>query len=401
MFLMRAITRHMSLLRRSDARVLGSGSATFLCLLILGLLTACGSGGGNSGSGGNPTPSNGTTTIIGPAGGVATTADGTITIVVPAGAVASSTAITIAPSSANTPQGNIGEVFDLGPEGTTFNTPVTISVKYDPNLIPQGVTESSLTLAFLSGSTWTDIPTTVDTVNKLLNGQTTHFSTYSTKFTDAINLAYGSPIGGVTTDGIQVTVYSNGCLDPSLPTAKCLAINHRTYLDTFNTSNTGGYNSGLQWQCVEFVNRYYYQVYGQDIRVGLGNAKDYFSDTLARTKGLVKYFNDGSGLPQIGDIIVSQGNGISVGHVAIVKAVSAKEIRLVEQNWHEGPGDLDHVLSIVGNKVQAFSSSYPVTGWLRRPSPPVQGTWSATGSMATARYEHTATVLPTGKVLVV
>ena len=31
---------------------------------------------------------------------------------------------------------------------------------------------------------------------------------------------------------------------------------------------------------------------------------------------------------------------------------------------------------------------------------PASGTWSATGSLTTARYEHTATLLPNGKVLV-
>ncbi|MEQ1846689.1 MAG: CHAP domain-containing protein, partial [Nitrospira sp.] len=346
----------------------GLASATFFGLLLVGLLAGC-SGGGSSSSGGNPTPSSTTSTIIGPRGGVAATSDGTITIVVPAGALASNTAITIAPSSANTPQGNIGEALDLGPDGTIFSTPVTISVKYDPNLIPQGVTESSLTLAFSSGSTWTDIPTTVDTVNKLLNGQTTHFSTYSTKFTDAINLPYGSPIGSITTDGIQVTVYSNGCLDPSLATAKCLAINQRTYLDTFNTSNAGGYNSGYQWQCVEFVNRYYYQVYGQDIRVGLGHARDYYN--LASTKGLVAFPNNGAAPPQIGDIIVSEGS--PYGHVAIVLEVSDTYIRVVQQNWFEGPGDVGYRLEKTGNNVKGFSSAYQVRGWLRRPFPPVQG----------------------------
>ena len=32
---------------------------------------------------------------------------------------------------------------------------------------------------------------------------------------------------------------------------------------------------------------------------------------------------------------------------------------------------------------------------------PASGTWSATGSLATARSYHTATLLPNGKVLVV
>lgn len=333
-----------------------------LLIMIVSLVVAACGGGGS-----NPTPSSITTTVIGTAGGSATSVDGNTSVQVPAGALTASTAITIAPSTANSSQGNIGDVTDFGPDGTTFNAPVTISMKYDPALIPQGITESNLTLAFAdSSSTWTDIPTTVDTVNKLLIGQTTHFSTYTATIATSNKLPYGTLLGNFN----GVNVYSNGCVDPSVATAKCLAINQQVYADAYNTSNAGGYNSGLQWQCVEFINRYYYQIYGKDIKVGGGNAKDYWS--LASAKGLVAYPNGGTVPPQVGDIIVSKGNGASgnVGHVAIVKSVSANKIHLVEQNWHEGLGDLDHVLAISsGNKIANFSSAYPVTGWLRLATP--------------------------------
>lgn len=344
-------------------------------LLLTLILNSCGGGGGNS-------PPSSTTNLIGTTGGSATSADGKATVQVPAGALATSTTITIASSIANVPQGNIGNVFDFGPEGITFNTPVTISMKYDPNVIPQGVAESSLTLAFLSGSTWTDIPTTIDTINKLLIGQTTHFSTYGAKTPDANKLQYGTLIDSTPTG---VNIYSNGCIDPSLSTPKCIAINHQTYPDTPNTNNAAGYNSGLKWQCVEFINRYYYQTYSKDIKVGGGDAKDYFSDTFAQTKGLVKYSNGGSVPPQIGDIIVSVGNGApgNVGHVAIVWKVDSNGIHLAQQNWDEGRFDSDFFLPInPGNTVANFSSSYPVTGWLRLPVN-LNGVWSGTYILTT------------------
>jgi hypothetical protein len=118
-------------------------------------------------------------------------------------------------------------------------------------LIPQGVAESSLTLASVSGSEWIDIPTTVDTVNKLLIGQTTHFSPYGGKIADTNKLPYGTLIGS-TANGVNV--YSNGCIDPSDPKDKtgksiypsCMTINGQAYPDTYNKNNAGGYNSGLQ-----------------------------------------------------------------------------------------------------------------------------------------------------------
>jgi probable HAF family extracellular repeat protein len=182
-----------------------------------------------------------------------------------------------------------------------------------------------------------------------------------------------------------VAVYSNGCIDPSDPkdpkTGKsiypsCMTINGQAYPTVPNTDNAEDYNSGFKWQCVEFVNRYYYQIYGTS--VSGGNANVYYQNAAA--KGLIAYPNRGSVPPQIGDIIVSEGNINNVGHVAIVWDVSPNNIHLVEQNWNEGPGDLDHVLAITsGNNVADFNTAYPVTGWLRLPSVSGKVTLNGTG----------------------
>jgi len=339
-----------------------------LASLVTSLLVLSSCGGGGSG---NSTSSN-TSNVIGPTGGSVTSADSKATIQVPAGALSTNTAITVAPASGDVPLGNIGAVLDLGPNGTTFSTPVTITVKYDPNLIPQGVAESSLTLAYAAGTNWNDIPTTVDTVNKLLIGQTTHFTLYSQKTSDANKLPYGTLIGS-TPNGVNV--YSDGCVDPSdASNPKCMAINHQIIQDSHNIDSQTNFNYGLKWQCVEFINRYYKQIYDKDITVKGGNAKDYW--TLASDKGLDKYANgpnnapDGStSPPQVGDIIVSQGN--PVGHVAIVKQIDSKGVHVAQQNWDEGPFDQDYVLTInlASNTVNGFSAGYQVTGWLRLPTP--------------------------------
>jgi fibronectin type 3 domain-containing protein len=335
-----------------------------LAATILLAVMAC------SGGGGSPTP-NSTTQKIGTAGGSVTSDDKNITVQVPEGALSSKTAITITPtpSNSNVPPGSIGAVFDLSPDGTTFNKPITISIKYDPNLLPESITEDSLTLAyistFVSGSTWTEIPTTIDKVNKLLIGQTMHFSIYGVKIGDRYYLPYGTLIG-TTPNGVDV--YSNGCVDSSDGNnPKCLEVNGQIYPNTSNNDNVGQYVTGLKWYCTEFVNRYYYQIYNKKINKNI-NAQDYWDAQNVSAMGLVRYPNNGSGLPLVGDIIVSIGNGSAdnIGHVAIVKSVDTNYIHAVEQNFYEGLGDLDHKLPInSGNIVGDFSPSYPVTGWLR------------------------------------
>src|SRR5438132_14430020 len=55
-----------------------------------------------------------------------------------------------------------------------------------------------------------------------------------------------------------------------------------------------------------------------------------------------------------------------------------------------------------GKVLVAGGFGFPCCGLLKTAElyDPVAGTWTATGSLSTARTEHTATLLPSGKVLV-
>ena len=109
--------------------------AVLICLVA----AACGGGGGGDG-GGNPQPAPavgiGTAggTVVGPAGAQ---------VVVPAGALAQSTAVVVAQSSSGAPPlpagvTAFGPMFAFTPHGTAFAVPVTITVPFDPALLPAG-----------------------------------------------------------------------------------------------------------------------------------------------------------------------------------------------------------------------------------------------------------------------
>ncbi len=91
---------------------------------------------------------------------------------------------------------------------------------------------------------------------------------------------------------------------------------------------------GLEFECVELVNRYYVQALGHRNMTKTGHAESYYWD--ARHKGLVAYPNGGSEPPAVHDILVFDGGESdgSVGHVAIVTQVDleAGAITFVEQN---------------------------------------------------------------------
>ncbi len=133
---------------------------------------------------------------------------------------------------------------------------------------------------------------------------------------------------------------------------------------TCGTNSVSGYTTGYKWQCVEYVNRYFFQKFGK--KISWGNANTYYSN--ASSKGLKNAKNGGTDKPQTGNIICSAGG--SYGHVAIIKEVGSNYIKVVQQNWSCSSSEIKLSMSVKskdGKKyytVSGFSSSYPIQGWL-------------------------------------
>ena len=124
---------------------------------------------------GSPTGSM-VTENIGPAGGQLQSADGLLTLTIPAGALNANTSIGIQPITNTAPQG-IGTGYRLTPEGTTFSSPVTISIKYIPDSLVNTAPDFLWIASQYSDGSWGGYRTsTVDVNAQTVTVQTTHFS---------------------------------------------------------------------------------------------------------------------------------------------------------------------------------------------------------------------------------
>ncbi len=75
----------------------------------------------------------------------------------------------------------VGLVYDFGPDGSTFDPPITLTITYDPELIPDGVAEEDLTIAVWDKDTetWVKLPSVVDTENKTITAETDGFTGFA------------------------------------------------------------------------------------------------------------------------------------------------------------------------------------------------------------------------------
>lgn len=137
------------------------------------------------------------------------------------------------------------------------------------------------------------------------------------------NVYFGAkyPIGEPIDTLNNVIVYYNGST--------------RNVLERNTTKD--GYNLGLKYQCVEFVKRYYYEVYDHKMPDSYGHAVSFFDKYLRdgsmnSRRELIQYKNPGK-KPQIGDLIVMDKTLWNrYGHVAIVSEVTGNDIEITQQN---------------------------------------------------------------------
>ncbi|MFH2090731.1 MAG: hypothetical protein ABIJ31_00015 [Pseudomonadota bacterium] len=126
---------------------------------------------------------------IGPDGGTFQSADGRVKLVFPANTVPVQTYIFITPNY-NFPADNgviPGSVYSLGPIGLEFDQPVTITIQYDPNVLPTSLTEANLRLSRTLSDFWA--PLTGSTVDLSMHTVTSTITSFSGSY------AARAPIG--------------------------------------------------------------------------------------------------------------------------------------------------------------------------------------------------------------
>ncbi len=132
-----------------------------------------------------------------------------------------------------------------------------------------------------------------------------------------VNYTVGQPVDSLN----NVIVFYNGGVDHVLQR---------------NTKD--GYNLGLQYQCVEFVKRYYYQYYNHKMPDSYGHAISFFDQSVPdgginKQRGLYQFKNPGTSRPKTGDLIVMGATLFNrYGHVAIISDVSTDQIEIIQQN---------------------------------------------------------------------
>ena len=121
----------------------------------------------------------------------ATSEDGMLTLTIPDGTIAldedgnplESLEVAVDETPPDPPEDAyiIGLAYDFGPDGATFDPPITLEYTYDPGALPEGVAEEDLVLAYYDEEVgeWVELECVVDTVNNTITADVEHFTTFA------------------------------------------------------------------------------------------------------------------------------------------------------------------------------------------------------------------------------
>jgi len=100
-----------------------------------------------------------------------------------AGSLLSSISIKEAQNPPDPPEESnaVGLVYDLGPDGATFDPPISLTVKYNESKIPDGVAEENLVVAYWDkeAEEWVKLEGTVDPKTNTITAKISHFTNFT------------------------------------------------------------------------------------------------------------------------------------------------------------------------------------------------------------------------------
>ncbi len=75
----------------------------------------------------------------------------------------------------------VGKVYELAPAGATFSPPLTLRLKYDAALLPRGLAETKLYIAWWNeeAGAWEKLASSVDVESRVISAEISHFSRFA------------------------------------------------------------------------------------------------------------------------------------------------------------------------------------------------------------------------------
>lgn len=114
--------------------------------------------------------------------------------------------VAVSPGSTPLPSAiGISKIYDLGPDGTQFEKPITVTIPYDKSMLNNGVDKNDIALAYYDGTGWVVVGGLVDTTKGTVTVSMTNFPGIWVEvvLSYLIYKVYKYDIN-------QVSVYSNG-----------------------------------------------------------------------------------------------------------------------------------------------------------------------------------------------